>query len=422
MRVWDKRTQKSDPIDIHLQTQGISIVVEEVRTHNPVVEEIDGLVVANDALFENDVDINNNLATCDTFRTKATRYYIFRKNSTFAKSVDVNRKLTVKGNLIAKNDLDVSGNILKNGTRFIHNFGNDNTFVGEKAGNFTMTGDANSGFGTEALNNNVNSGNTAIGAFALRENTTGEYSTAVGLGALFSNTTGNANIAMGPEALMGNEAGSNNIAIGKGALENNRGDKNIGIGDHAGKNLTNGDKNIYVGSNATWPTESNTIRIGESQTDCYIQGIHGAVVDSITDLPVYIDADGKLGTTMSTRRYKSDIIDMGDISDALMDLRPVRFTYNHDTSHSPHYGLIAEEVKETYPELVVYDKAGNSYAVRYHELPAMLLNELQKHHLKFQKYDTKIQELENIIKHLLAEITTLKKLSSKKKSSSKKAR
>lgn len=416
MRIWDEQTQESDPIDIQLQAEGIPIVVEEVRTHNPVVEEMDGLAVTNDALFENNFDIDNNLAACDTFRTIEEKY-IFRKDSEFRKNVNVLEDLNIQddlavcGNIELKDSSAEVGNVLKDGTRFIHNFGTDNTFVGKKAGNFTMIGDANSGFGVETLSSNISSGNTAIGAFALKENTTGECSTAVGLGALFSNTTGNANIAIGPEALMSNETGSKNIAIGKGALENNRGNRNIGVGDHAGKSLTNGDNNIYVGSNATWPTESDTIRIGASQTDCFMQGIHGAVVNSVTDLPVYVDADGKLGTSTSSRKYKSNIIDMDTTSNNLMNLRPVQFTYNHDTSHKPHYGLIAEEVETVFPELVVRDNNGSVYSVRYHELPAMLLNELQKHHLKFQKYDIKIQELEDIIKCLLAEITALKKLS-----------
>ncbi len=42
------------------------------------------------------------------------------------------------------------------------------------------------------------------------------------------------------------------------------------------------------------------------------------------------------------------------------------------------YGLIAEEVAEVAPELVALDAEGQPYSVRYHVLPAMLLNELQK--------------------------------------------
>jgi hypothetical protein len=45
---------------------------------------------------------------------------------------------------------------------------------------------------------------------------------------------------------------------------------------------------------------------------------------------------------------------------------------------SIEYGLIAEEVAEIYPELVVLDKDSQPSGVRYHVLPAMLLNELQR--------------------------------------------
>ncbi len=60
-------------------------------------------------------------------------------------------------------------------------------------------------------------------------------------------------------------------------------------------------------------------------------------------------------------------------------LRPVTFRYKAEpaTGSRPiEYGLIAEEVAEIYPELVVLDKDGQPSGVRYHVLPAMLLNEL----------------------------------------------
>ena len=83
-------------------------------------------------------------------------------------------------------DLDAStaatGNITKNGTLFLHHFGGAfNTFLGEDAGNFTMTG----------------ANNTGVGRAALTSNTTGGSNTAMGLSALFSNTTGPMNAAFG---------------------------------------------------------------------------------------------------------------------------------------------------------------------------------------------------------------------------------
>ena len=67
------------------------------------------------------------------------------------------------------------------------------------------------------------------------------------------------------------------------------------------------------------------------------------------------------------------------------------------------FGLIAEEVAEVFPELVVYDEEGRPETVRYHLLSSMLLNELQKQHrqqaqerreLVLQEQDAALQEQE----------------------------
>ena len=49
-----------------------------------------------------------------------------------------------------------------------------------------------------------------------------------------------------------------------------------------------------------------------------------------------------------------------------------------DGSKPLDFGLIAEEVAETFPELAVYGADGQVETVAYHKLPALLLNELQK--------------------------------------------
>src|SRR6185295_2102306 len=82
----------------------------------------------------------------------------------------------------------------------------------------------------------------------------------------------------------------------------------------------------------------------------------------------------------SSRRFKTDIRDMGDASSKLMRLRPVTFKYKPelDPSGTTQYGLIAEEVQEVLPNLVARDKEGKIETVKYHLLAAMLLNEVQK--------------------------------------------
>jgi len=93
-----------------------------------------------------------------------------------------------------------------------------------------------------------------------------------------------------------------------------------------------------------------------------------------------------------------------------MELRPVQFTYKNDETNRLHYGLIAEEVEEVYPELVVHDKDGESYSVRYHELPAMLLNELQKQNKRIQSLKLENSELKSMMVTLAAQVKRLESL------------
>jgi Chaperone of endosialidase len=65
----------------------------------------------------------------------------------------------------------------------------------------------------------------------------------------------------------------------------------------------------------------------------------------------------------------------------LLNLRPVTFRYQQpyaDGSKPIDYGLIAEEVADVYPDLVVEGADGRVQTVQYHELTPMLLNEVQK--------------------------------------------
>jgi hypothetical protein len=84
---------------------------------------------------------------------------------------------------------------------------------------------------------------------------------------------------------------------------------------------------------------------------------------------------------ISSRRFKADVRDLGDASRELRRLRPVTFRYKGraaDGTRPRRYGLIAEEVAAVYPELVRYGLTGRPLTVRYDELPAMLLNEIQR--------------------------------------------
>jgi len=199
-----------------------------------------------------------------------------------------------------------------------------------------------------------------------------------------------------------------NSAFGASALTSiTTGSGNIAIGYQAGQSLITGNGNIYINANAATTNESSTIRIGSSQTSTFIAGISGIGVSGDA---VSIDSNGQLGITLSSRKFKHNIEDMGKISEKILQLRPVTFIYNNNESDMQEFGLIAEEVDEIFPAIVARDKEGLPYTVRYHLLPILLLNELQKQYAIIEKikkeYVTK-DELSAIMNNLQQQIDKL---------------
>ena len=119
-----------------------------------------------------------------------------------------------------------------------------------------------------------------------------------------------------------------------------------------------------------------------------------------TTAPVVVSADGQLGTVASSERFKKDIATMDRASEAILSLRPVTFHYKSDIKETSQFGLIAEEVAKVNPALVLPDKEGKPYTVRYEAVNAMLLNEFLKEHCKVEEQSRKIDEQEATITQL----------------------
>ena len=254
--------------------------------------------------------------------------------------------LTTTSNLIyAGNDL------------LLYNDASQNLFVGDSAGNEPLTGD----------------GNTGIGASALSSVTSGSDNTANGFKALYSNMTGTSNIA---------------------------------LGYLAGYNITTGNNNIDIGNQGT-SSENNVIRIGGHQQATYVVGIYGSTASGGT--AVYVSSSGQLGTTTSSRRFKQDIQPMSDASDVLLALHPVTFRYKPeiDPQGIPQFGLVAEEVAQVDPDLIVRGQDGQPYSVRYEQVNAMLLNEFLKEHRKVEAQNAQIQVLAQSVAELKAAVEKL---------------
>jgi hypothetical protein len=272
---------------------------------------------------------------------------------------------------------------------FSNTTGGFNTASGDSALSSNTGGAQNTATGISALQSNTNgSSNTANGAYALVNNTTGNENTANGMFALFSNTDGSSNTANGSQALYSNTNGSFNTANGWHALLNNSGVQNTATGVAALRENTTGNNNTALGAGAgngiTTAGGVTCIGAGVSganvNSTTWIASVYDVTTQSGTTAPVIVSDDGQLGTVASSERFKKDIATMEKGSEAILSLRPVTFHYKTDAKGIPQFGLIAEEVAKVNSALVLPDKDGKPYTVRYDAVNAMLLNEFLKEH------------------------------------------
>jgi hypothetical protein len=333
---------------------------------------------------------------------------------------------TALGTLTLSINTGIYNTALGAGTLFTNTTGGSNTAVGLNALRLNTTGYGNTAVGRNALYDNTSggshtavgfsalkntiasgdfTGNTAVGTFALFSDTTGNGNVAVGWGAGLSLTTGFYNTATGYNALASNTTGYGNTAIGRHALwRNTTGVNNTALGTTAGYNQTAGTNNIYIGS-AGVDGESSTIRIGAYSHDrTFIESIRGVTTGNADAIPVLIDSLGQLGTLSSSRRFKKEIEPMEKASEAILALNPVTFHYRSDKTNTAQFGLIAEEVAEVNPDLVVRDENGEIYTVRYDQVNAMLLNEFLKEHKRVQGLEATVAQQKKGMELLAAQL------------------
>src|SRR5262249_24173911 len=158
--------------------------------------------------------------------------------------------------------------------------------------------------------------------------------------AMSNSITSEGNTAIGVRALQNTRTfgifGINNTAVGADTLVNNfLGAGNIALGYLAGSNIGDANNVICIGA------------AGENVSDtCYIGNIYGQVTSRGT--AVFVNSDGKLGTTTSSRRFKEQIKPMAKASEALFALKPITFRYKReiDPGGMSQFGLVAEEVEK----------------------------------------------------------------------------
>jgi len=175
----------------------------------------------------------------------------------------------------------------------------NNTLLGNLTGNTTLTGQFNSGVGTNNLSAlTTGSHNQALGSNALKSLTTGQRNIAVGFNALTTTvsandnigigdlsarviSSGTRNICMGSSSLTAGTTCSDTIAIGYRALvANTTTSQQIAIGSNALASSIADTGNMAIGFNALANLNANTLNlaIGESSLQALTSGFGNVAV------------------------------------------------------------------------------------------------------------------------------------------------
>jgi len=124
-------------------------------------------------------------------------------------------------------------------------------------------------------------------------------------------------------------------------------------------------------------------------------------------IPGNLYVDGSI-INPSDLTLKDNIVEISsDLSDAILKLKPTQFTFKTDSSKQIHYGFIAQEFEEHYPELVTLKPNPNTKqyinsaintqnikAINYLEILPLLVH-------KVQSMQQEIDELKALIKDKL---------------------
>jgi hypothetical protein len=317
-----------------------------------------------------------------------------------------------------------------------------NTFVGTWAGFSCSTGSGNAFFGYQAgYACHAGSSNTFIGTWAGRNKTTGNHNTFLGKFAGYYSETGSNNTFIGSEAgrdsrgddntLVGTGAGYDNYDsygntfLGKNAgYSTHYGDSNTYIGTDAGKN-TDGSRNVFIGNQAGYNEElsSDHLIIANCPDDscvliwgnfklgkvgigkrypAYTLDVNGkAAVREMEHVtwgstciiqPLGGDATGgEICKETSSKRYMENIGKFKPDPSLLLQLEPVSF--NCKTTGHQDIGLMAEEVDEVLPDLVVKDGEGRPDLVRYDRIAIYLLEIVKNQQERISALEKEVAQL-----------------------------
>ncbi|MGB2697377.1 MAG: tail fiber domain-containing protein, partial [Candidatus Zixiibacteriota bacterium] len=281
--------------------------------------------------------------------------------------------------------------------------GGANTFLGNAAGLYNQSGDHNTFLGGIAgLDNTTGSSNTFVGSNAGISNTEANSNTFVGVEAGLMNTTGSDNVyigrmagcqldtascsvIIGSKAGPGPGAGSNNVFIGFGTGDQNTGSGNVFIGYEAGRD-EHGSNKLYI---ANGRSNDNVLISGNFSTgNVAMPNLNSGMLGQKVlwwDDTLYVES--------SSRRYKENIRELNIDASLIFQLDPVRFDWKKTGEED--IGLIAEDVDQVIPDLVIYDGEGKPESVKYDKVAIYLLEVVKELKAENEELKKRMEALES---------------------------
>ena len=391
----------------------------------------DGNVVVGMQSFGDNISGNDN---------SAYGYLALQKNTTGSNNVAIGRG-AMRENTTGGANVVVGAGALNNNNGF------ENTAIGTAAMSNSISASRNVAVGNAAMRGNTTgNNNVSIGFASMLSSTTGGSNIAIGTNSLRESDNGNNNVAIGINAMQFNQSGGNNTALGINALMNNGGgNKNVAIGSSALLNLTDGTGNVAIGVSAGQnATGSNQLYInndggtgediliyGDFTQDIVIVNDRLAVGMPLADFnllhtlslqgnsssdtlihcenntgdlrfQVYSDGDAWLSGTLteaSDKRLKKNIVPLSSSLAGILALNGYNYDWKNPLSSTDlQTGVIAQEVLEVFPELVVTDK--EYYSVNYTGLIPHLIEGTKTQQALIDEQQKEIEEMKSEIEAL----------------------
>jgi hypothetical protein len=215
----------------------------------------------------------------------------------------------------------------------------------------------------------------------LYSNTIGSHNTASGGNSLYLNTTGADNNASGYQSLYSNTTGTNNSAFGYNAQA-------------SAVDATN---QTVIGYEATGQRNNSVVLGNDDVTAVYMGEDSGAKVyageGSFTgDMTIGGDV-----VVSSDARLKSNIVSLGSTLSRLLLIDGK----SYEMKGKQKIGVLAQEIKEVFPELVSEDD-NKMLAVNYQGLVPVLINALKEQQTEIDTYRDEVSELKEMVQALVS--------------------